>query len=153
MSGKVQLRLFAVIRTRGPAWQSTVSVEGQQAWGEHAEFMNALAAVGVVILQFTVNLPLFTAILFSDAGCRAILRLRGSSSSQSPARRGSEARSRSHCLRGRPFPLTARLARRNCRRRDGPGAFGRCQGFRRDMSVPSPRKRGIQSEARGRRSS
>jgi hypothetical protein len=43
-------RLFAVIRTRGPAWQDGRPLEGQADWGPHAAFMNALAAEGFVIL-------------------------------------------------------------------------------------------------------
>jgi hypothetical protein len=55
MSRSVQLRLFAVIRTRGPAWQSSVSLEAQRAWGDHAEFINALAAEGVVIVGWRTH--------------------------------------------------------------------------------------------------
>jgi uncharacterized protein YciI len=43
-------QLFAVIRTRGPAWQDSRSLEGQADWAGHASFMNALAAEGFVIL-------------------------------------------------------------------------------------------------------
>jgi len=44
------MSLFAVIRTRGAAWQATAGLEGQQAWREHAHFMNALEAGGIVVL-------------------------------------------------------------------------------------------------------
>jgi uncharacterized protein YciI len=43
-------QLFAVIRTRGPAWQESRSLEGQPDWESHASFMNALANEGFVIL-------------------------------------------------------------------------------------------------------
>jgi hypothetical protein len=43
-------QLFMVIRTRGPAWQDSRSLEGQADWAGHASFMNALAADGFVIL-------------------------------------------------------------------------------------------------------
>jgi uncharacterized protein YciI len=43
-------QLFAVIRTRGPAWQDSRSLEGQADWAGHASFMNALAAERFVIL-------------------------------------------------------------------------------------------------------
>ena len=43
-------RLFAVIRTRGPAWQDGRPLEGQADWAGHASFMNALAKEGFVIL-------------------------------------------------------------------------------------------------------
>ena len=35
-------QLFAVIRSRGAAWQASHSLEGQQDWDAHASFMNAL---------------------------------------------------------------------------------------------------------------
>ena len=43
-------KLFAVIRTRGPAWQDSRPLEGQADWAGHASFMNALAKEGFVIL-------------------------------------------------------------------------------------------------------
>ena len=43
-------QLFAVIRTRGPAWQDSRSLEGQTDWTAHASFMNALAKEGFVLL-------------------------------------------------------------------------------------------------------
>jgi hypothetical protein len=45
-----QLKIFAVIRRRGAAWQSSVPLEGQQEWAAHARFMNDLEAKGAVIL-------------------------------------------------------------------------------------------------------
>jgi uncharacterized protein YciI len=43
-------KLFAVIRTRGPAWKSGSRLEEQQAWDAHARFMDDLEAKGIVIL-------------------------------------------------------------------------------------------------------
>jgi len=43
-------QLFAVIRTRGPAWQESRPLEGQADWSGHASFMNSLAKEGFVIL-------------------------------------------------------------------------------------------------------
>jgi len=43
-------QLFAVIRTRGAAWQDSQPLEGQADWAPHASFMNALARDGFVIL-------------------------------------------------------------------------------------------------------
>jgi hypothetical protein len=43
-------QLFAVIRTRGPAWQDSKPLEGQADWAGHAAFMNALAKDGFVVL-------------------------------------------------------------------------------------------------------
>lgn len=43
-------RLFAVTRTRGPAWDATCGMEQQQAWAEHAAFITALYEQGHVLL-------------------------------------------------------------------------------------------------------
>src|SRR5207247_7129653 len=43
-------QLFAVIRTRGPAWQGSQPLEGQPDWAGDASFMNALAKEGFVVL-------------------------------------------------------------------------------------------------------
>lgn len=42
--------LFAVIRTRGPRWNDAQPLEGQEDWRAHADYMNALAAEGFVLL-------------------------------------------------------------------------------------------------------
>jgi len=41
---------FAVRRIRGPAWNASLPMRAQAQWGEHAAFMNALAAEGFVVL-------------------------------------------------------------------------------------------------------
>jgi len=43
-------RLFAVTRTRGPAWAPSRPLEAQDDWAGHAAFMNGLAAQGFVVL-------------------------------------------------------------------------------------------------------
>jgi len=43
-------QLFAVIRTRGPAWRDSRPLENQADWAPHASFMNSLAKEGFVIL-------------------------------------------------------------------------------------------------------
>ena len=43
-------QLFAVIRTRGPAWQDSKPMESQADWVSHASFMNSLSEEGFVIL-------------------------------------------------------------------------------------------------------
>ena len=43
-------QVFAVIRTRGPAWQESRPLDGQADWVSHASFMNALAKEGFVVL-------------------------------------------------------------------------------------------------------
>ena len=43
-------RLFAVTRSRGPAWQAGRPLEEQAEWSAHAVFMNALHRDGFVLL-------------------------------------------------------------------------------------------------------
>lgn len=43
-------QLFAVIRTRGPNWDTTRRIEDQQGWQAHADFMNALYADAFALL-------------------------------------------------------------------------------------------------------
>jgi hypothetical protein len=44
------LRLFAVTRSRGPAWTAERPMEEQDGWREHAVFMNALHRDGFIVL-------------------------------------------------------------------------------------------------------
>ncbi len=44
------MQLFAVIRSRGSAWDSSQSLESQADWEPHAAFMDALYADGFVLL-------------------------------------------------------------------------------------------------------
>jgi len=41
-------RLFAVIRSRGPAWDDSRPLDDQADWAGHAAFMNGLVAEGFV---------------------------------------------------------------------------------------------------------
>jgi uncharacterized protein YciI len=41
---------MTVRRVRGPAWNSALPMRSQALWAEHAAFMNALAAEGLVLL-------------------------------------------------------------------------------------------------------
>ena len=43
-------RLFAVIRSRGPAWNSALPLDDQVEWAAHAAFMNGLLKEGFVAL-------------------------------------------------------------------------------------------------------
>lgn len=43
-------QLFAVTRTRGPRWNPEVSLEKQEDWDGHADFMNELRASSFVVL-------------------------------------------------------------------------------------------------------
>ena len=37
-----EMRVFVVLRSRGPAWDDSKPLESQTAWAAHAEFMDAL---------------------------------------------------------------------------------------------------------------
>jgi uncharacterized protein YciI len=43
-------KLFAVLNTRGPQWNSDLPMDDQAEWRQHADFMNGLVAEGVVVL-------------------------------------------------------------------------------------------------------
>jgi uncharacterized protein YciI len=43
-------RLFAITRSRGPGWNDSLPLEGQEDWQPHAAFMNALHTEGFVVL-------------------------------------------------------------------------------------------------------
>ncbi len=42
--------LFAVVRSRGPAWNNALPMERQPDWRLHAEFMDGLYAEGLLLL-------------------------------------------------------------------------------------------------------
>ncbi len=44
------MKLFAVIRTRGGAWQPSLALESQPDWDAHASFMNGLQREGFILL-------------------------------------------------------------------------------------------------------
>ena len=41
---------LAVRRVRGPAWNAALPMRSQALWAEHADFMTALAAEGLIVL-------------------------------------------------------------------------------------------------------
>ena len=43
-------RLFAVIRSRGPAWNNALKLDDQVEWAAHATFMNGLLEEGLIVL-------------------------------------------------------------------------------------------------------
>ena len=43
-------RVFAVVRSRGPAYDEAKTLEGQAGWAAHASFMDALYDEGVAAL-------------------------------------------------------------------------------------------------------
>jgi uncharacterized protein YciI len=44
------MKLFAVIRSRGDAWNPSLRLEEQPDWGAHASFMNRLERQGFIVL-------------------------------------------------------------------------------------------------------
>ena len=44
------MKLYAVIRSRGSAWQPSLALEKQPGWNAHASFMDALVSAGFVLL-------------------------------------------------------------------------------------------------------
>jgi uncharacterized protein YciI len=48
-------KLFAVVRSRGAAWNDALPLEGQEDWRGHADFMNALQDEGFVVLGGTLD--------------------------------------------------------------------------------------------------
>lgn len=44
------MNIFAVVNTRGPNWNDDKPMEEQGDWRAHADFMNALVAVGFALL-------------------------------------------------------------------------------------------------------
>jgi uncharacterized protein YciI len=43
------MKVFAVTRRRGPAWEHSRGLEEQRDWAGHAAFMDDLAAAGIVV--------------------------------------------------------------------------------------------------------
>jgi hypothetical protein len=50
MADGKRTRLFAVTRTRGPAWQDSLPLEDQDGWKAHASFMDDLQRDGFIVL-------------------------------------------------------------------------------------------------------
>jgi len=63
--------IFAVIRTRGSAWQESQSLEGQPEWTSHAAFMNGLAKDRFVMLEGSADV-----LLIINAGTAEEIRSR-----------------------------------------------------------------------------
>jgi len=66
------MNLFAVIRTRGPAWQPSLPLESQPDWAAHAQFMDALAAEGFVALGGPLEGSPEVLLIFRAAGSEEI---------------------------------------------------------------------------------
>ena len=91
-------RLFAVIRSHGPAWDEAQPLEQQRGWREHVVFMNALAAEGVVV----VGGPL-------DGTTDALLIVRAEHEDEIRRRLASDPWSRGMLALGRIAPWSLRL--------------------------------------------
>ena len=68
-------QLFAVTRSFGPGWNSSLPLEQQQDWRVHADFMNALKAEGFVLLGGPL-LGTSEVLLIIRAGDEEVIRAR-----------------------------------------------------------------------------
>ena len=50
MGSELEGRLYAVTLSHGPSWDQSKALEGQQAWDDHAAFMDALVDDAFVVL-------------------------------------------------------------------------------------------------------
>ena len=92
-------RVFAVIRTRGAAWNQSRPLEEQEDWQSHAAFMNALKAEGFVLLGG----PL-------EGTPDVLLIIRGSDAQQIKSRLSADSWARKDLLRiAQVIPWTLRL--------------------------------------------
>jgi hypothetical protein len=91
--------LFAVVRTRGPAWDDAQPLEGQVDWAGHAAFMDALHDEGFAVLVGPLE------------GTRdALLVVRAAAADEVHARLAADPWTRLDLLRtGRVAPWTLRL--------------------------------------------
>jgi uncharacterized protein YciI len=67
---------FAVTREPGPAWDPSRRMREQDGWEEHAEFMDALAADGFVVLGGPLGQEERKFLLIVDAGSEDAARER-----------------------------------------------------------------------------
>jgi len=66
---------FAVIRSRGPAWNADLPMREQPAWDAHAAFMNGLAADGHIVLGGPLGDGERTLLIIEAASQGAVQRL------------------------------------------------------------------------------
>jgi uncharacterized protein YciI len=66
------LRPFAVVRTRGPAWDDSKPLEGQTAWPAHAAFMDAMVAEGFILLGGPLEGKRDVLLIFQAQDCSQI---------------------------------------------------------------------------------
>lgn len=78
MSVGPKMKIFAVIRTRGPVRQPSLSLEVQQEWPAHARFMNDLEVRGAVILGGPLDgTPGVLLVMRADSADEAAQHLQG----------------------------------------------------------------------------
>ncbi len=67
---------FAVRRVRGPSWNTDVPMRAQAGWAEHADFMDALAADGFVVLGGPIGADGEDTLLVINAASEVAIRER-----------------------------------------------------------------------------
>ena len=65
-------RPFAVVRSRGSAWDDSKPLEGQLDWPAHAAFMDAMAAGGFILLGGPLEETRDVLLIFQAQGCPEI---------------------------------------------------------------------------------
>jgi uncharacterized protein YciI len=67
---------FAAVRERGPAWDASRPMRGQDGWPAHAEFMDGLADEGVVVAGGPLGAGERTFLIVFDAADENTVRVR-----------------------------------------------------------------------------
>jgi uncharacterized protein YciI len=65
-------RPFAVVRTRGPAWDDSKPLEGQTDWPAHAAFMDAMVAERFILLGGPLEGSRDVLLIFHAQNCSEI---------------------------------------------------------------------------------
>jgi uncharacterized protein YciI len=68
------MKLFAVIRTRGDAWNASLGLEEQPQWDAHASFMNGLQQEGFIVLGGPLEDTPDVLLIFRASGAEEIRR-------------------------------------------------------------------------------
>src|SRR5262245_32433321 len=95
-------RLFAVIRSQGPAWKVGQPLEAQRDWRNHAHFMDGLASRGFVV----IGGPL-------EGTEDVLLIIRAAHEAEIRARLGGDPWGEDMLTLGRIAPWTLRLGEQN----------------------------------------
>lgn len=66
------MSLYAVIRTRGAAWNAALRLEDQPDWDGHARFMNGLQDEGVIVLGGPLEDSLDVLLIFQASSAEQI---------------------------------------------------------------------------------